>query len=150
MSPQNLVLELGQRLGITLALDNAGLARLMIDNSLPIDFEHDEAGDRLLVYATICTAPSAAERVSLFTELLSANLFGVDLAGCAPALDSVRDELLLWCAFTEQTSIDSAMAALENLVAQAEQWRTRAARQDSSAPQSPDAPGGNFDNFMLA
>ena len=150
MSPHNLVLELGQRLGITLALDSAGLARLMIDNSLPVDFEHDEVGDRLLVYATISTAPAAADRLALLTELLSANLFGADLGGCAPALDSVRDELLLWCAFTEQTGIDSAMAALENLVAQAEQWRARGARTDATAPQDLGAPSGPLDNFMLA
>lgn len=151
MSPHNLVQELGQRLGITLALDHAGLARLMIDNTLPVDFEHDESGDRLLVYCTLGVTPLGEERDALLAELLSANLFGAELGACAPALDVVRDELLLWFALDERSDIDGAMNALENLVAQAEHWRARIAGGTAELPAGgAAAPSGDLDKFMLA
>ncbi|WP_174999247.1 type III secretion system chaperone [Rugamonas aquatica] len=151
MTPQNLVQELGQRLGITLTLDQAGLARLMIDNTLPVDFEHDESGDRLLVYSTLGITPLGEERETVFADLLSANLFGAELGPCSPALDMVRDELLLWFALDEQSDIDGAMKALENLVAQTEHWRSRiASGGDDLASSGAPTPNGNLDNFILA
>lgn len=149
MSPHNLVLELGQRLGITLSLDQAGLARLMIDNVLPVDFEHDESTGRLLVYATLGVTPSGGAREAVFAALLSAHLFGAETGACAPALDPVRDELLLWFALDEHSSLEQAMDALEQLVSCTEHWRERIAAGEPAASELA-APAHDNSHFILA
>ncbi len=74
MTPRNLIEELGRRLNTTLALDGAGLARIVVDDSLPVDFELDEANERLLVYSVIGILPEGKAREQFFEELLAANL----------------------------------------------------------------------------
>ncbi len=71
MTPRNLIEELGRRLNTALALDDAGLARIVVDDSLPVDFELDEANERLLVYSVIGILPAGKARERFFEELLA-------------------------------------------------------------------------------
>jgi Tir chaperone protein (CesT) family len=125
MSPHHLVEEIGRRLGVALVPDDAGMARLMVDGTLAVDFELDDANDRVFVCGTIGILPAGPQREALFGDLLAANLFGADLGPCSPALDVERNELLLWFALDERDDIDGAVRALEDLVARLESWRGR-------------------------
>ncbi len=140
MTPQNLVEELGRRLNTTLLLDDAGLARIVVDGTLPVDFELDDANGRLLVYAVIGILPSGPDRERFFESLLAANLFGTETGACSPAFDRERNEMLLWFSFGEEAHIETAMSALENLVAQAEYWRSELSNaqtnRETAAPQA--------------
>lgn len=127
MSPQHLVEEIGRRLQVNLALDGFGLARLMIDGHLAVDFELDEPADRLLVCAALGILPAGPRREAVLIELLGASLFGTGLGGCTPAFDAERFELLLWFPLDERHDVEQAVALLENLVAMTETWRTRLA-----------------------
>ncbi len=152
MTPRNLIEELGRRLNTALTLDDAGLARIVVDDTLPVDFELDEANERLLVYSVIGILPSGPAREQFFEELLAANLFGAQTGQCSPAFDRERNEMLLWFALGEDAHIDGATAALENLVEQALRWQDR--RNDSHAgapPAGAESPGSvALDGFVRA
>ncbi|THF57286.1 type III secretion system chaperone [Pseudothauera rhizosphaerae] len=135
MHPRHLTEELGRHLGVPLALDDAGLARLIVDGQLTLDFELDAGQDRLLAYAVIGTPPGGG-REALFAELLAANLFGAETGRASPALDSTRGELLLWLAFDDGTDVQDALAALGDLVTQATYWRSRLAGNGATSPAS--------------
>lgn len=152
MNLRNLVEELGRRLNTPLALDGSGLARIIVDQSLPVDFELDEPRGTLLVYCVVGILPPGGAREAFFEKLLAANLFGAQLAPCSPAFDTERNEILLWFSLTEAAHIDGAIAALENLVGLAEQWRADLARAQTSdiAVAQPVAAPASFEAFMRA
>ncbi len=152
MTPRNLVEELGRRLNTPLALDRAGLARIIVDGNLPVDFELDEPNGRLLVYAVIGILPAGRAREQFFESLLSANLFGAETGPCSPAFDRERNEMLLWFAVGEDGNIDEMTTLLENLVGRAEHWRTELARAQSGGNQldSDAAEPSNFESFVRA
>ena len=153
MSIPELVKELGNHFNVALALNHDGMARLQLDDELLIDFEHDEASSRLLVYAAIGMLPAGAEREALMLELLEANLFGSGTGSCAPAFDSAQSEFLLWFAAEEADSVAGLVPKLENLAIQAEKWRDRlrqpGVKASDSASLAQSAPGG-FDFFLRA
>ena len=155
MNSRTLVEELGRRLGVPLALDGAGLARLMVDGQLAIDFELDEARERLLVYAVIGSLPAGPGREALFAELLAAHLFDAETGGTAPALDRERGELLLWLALDTHADTERAHSALLALAGQVEHWRGRLLEHaggqqatPAAAPGLPPAP--DFGAFLRA
>jgi hypothetical protein len=152
MTPRNLVEEIGRRLNIQLALDGGGLARIIVDGALPVDFELDEVNGRLLVYAVLGMLPTGAAREQFFESLLAANLFGAETGPCSPAFDRERNELLLWFALGEEAHIDGATASLEYLVGQAEQWRARLAEAETAYPETVHgaAAAASLDGFMRA
>jgi hypothetical protein len=151
MTPRNLVEELGRRLNTPLALDDAGLARIIVDGALPVDFELDEARGALLVYAVIGILPPGRTREQFFEDLLAASLFGSQTGTCAPAFDRERNEMLLWFAVSEDAHLDEVATALENLVQQAEYWRDQLAKLQTSAPAGDSAaPVSVLDGFVRA
>ncbi len=151
MTPRNVVEELGRRLNTPLALDGAGLARIVVDGTLPVDFELDDANARLLIYAVIGILPAGAAREHFFESLLAANLFGAETGPCSPAFDRERNEILLWFAIGEEAHIETTLAGLENLVAQAEQWRIQITEAQNGHAQTgvAAAPAG-LNSFMRA
>ncbi len=154
MNLRNLVEELGRRLNTPLALDAGGLARIIVDQSLPVDFELDEPHNLLLVYAVIGILPAGTAREQFFEKLLTDNLFGAQMAPCSPAFDPERNEILLWFSLGESAHIEGAVDSLEKLVGLAEQWRnelTQAQMSDNSeAPESDGYPPPAFNTFMRA
>jgi hypothetical protein len=154
MNLRNLVEELGRRLNTPLALDASGLARIIVDQSLPVDFELDEPHNLLLVYAVIGILPAGTAREQFFEKLLSDNLFGAQMAPCSPAFDPERNEILLWFSLGESAHIEGAVDSLEKLVGLAEQWRnelTQAQMSDNSEAEASDGyPPPAFNTFMRA
>jgi hypothetical protein len=151
MTPRNLIEEIGRRLNTPLALDDAGLARIIVDGALPVDFELDEANERLLIYAVIGILPLGRVREQFFENLLAASLFGAQTGLCSPAFDRERNETLLWFAVGEDAHLDEAAAALENLVQQAEHWRDQLAKLQTNAPEGASAAAATvLDSFVRA
>lgn len=139
MDLRQLCEEIGRQLGVSLTLDSAGLARLMVDGRFSVDFELDSPQDRLLVYSSIGLPPAGAAREALYGELLAAHLFGQATEGCAPALDSERNELLLWLQFGPDSDVHRASTAIEALLAQVAHWQQRLSTLAASATLN--APG---------
>jgi Tir chaperone family protein CesT len=154
MNLRNLVEELGRRLNTPLALDAGGLARIIVDQSLPVDFELDEPHGLLLVYAVIGILPAGPTRERFFEKLLSDNLFGAQMAPCSPAFDPERNEMLLWFSLGESAHIEAAVDSLEKLVGLAEQWRNELTQaqmgEDSSAEAEDFHSQATFGSFMRA
>jgi Tir chaperone protein (CesT) family len=152
MTPHNLVEELGRRLNTPLALDKARLARIIVDGSLPVDFELDEPNGRLLIYSVIGILPAGRAREQFFERLLAANLFGAETGPCSPAFDRERNEMLLWFSVGEDGNIEEVIVALENLVGRCEHWRAELAQAqtvDSELEPEPIESSG-FESFVRA
>lgn len=152
MTPHHLVEELGRRLNTPLALDKAGLARILVDGTLAVDFEFDEPNGRLLIYSVIGILPTGRARERFFERLLTANLFGAETGPCSPAFDAERNETLLWFAVGEDGNIEEVIAALENLVGRSEHWRAELVQAQAVDPELEPEPAesGGFESFVRA
>lgn len=124
MSFATLIEAAGQRLGAPLALDHAGLARLVVDGRHTIDFELEDGGETLFVSGVLGPLPPDG-REALYADLLAASLFGTRTGGFQAALDPVRRELLLWEAHRSAPEVEVFVARLEALAAQLEDWKQR-------------------------
>lgn len=124
MSFATLIEAAGQRLGAPLALDHAGLARLVVDGRHTIDFELEDGGGALFVSGVIGPLPPDG-REALYADLLAASLFGARTGGFQAALDPVRRELLLWEAYRSPLEVEAFVARIETLAAQLEAWKQR-------------------------
>ncbi|MDH5857321.1 type III secretion system chaperone [Lampropedia aestuarii] len=128
MSADQLLQEASQKLGCTLAFNYAGVASLRVDAEHQIDLEKQEGSNNLLIIGVIGALP-AKQSAMYLTELLAANLFGVQTQGFQPALDSVRQELLLWQSFSDTENVAEFVQRLEILAQLLEHWKQRLAAQ---------------------
>ena len=74
------------------SLDDRGMARMQLDGTLIIDFEHDATHDVLHLYSTIAAAP--ADCGAHLRLLMEANLFLDRSVGTTFAFDSMTNEFL--------------------------------------------------------
>jgi hypothetical protein len=74
------------------ALDDRGMARLQLDGTLVIDFEHDATNNVLHLYSSIAPAPQQCE--AQLRLLMEANLFLDRSVGATFALDSLTNEFM--------------------------------------------------------
>lgn len=128
MSADQLLQEASQKLGCTLAFNYAGVASLRVDAEHQIDLEKQEGSNNLLIIGVIGALP-AKQSAMYLTELLAANLFGVQTQGFQPALDSVRQELLLWQSFSDTENVAEFVQRLEILAQLLEHWKKRLSAQ---------------------
>jgi hypothetical protein len=74
------------------SLDERGMARMQLDSTIIIDFEHDATNDVLHLYSSIAPAPDdCAAQLRL---LMEANLFLDRSVGTTFALDSITGEFM--------------------------------------------------------
>lgn len=131
MSTHQLLQEASHKLGCTLAFNYAGVASLRVDAEHQIDLEKQEGSDSLLIIGVIGALPSNQSAMYL-TELLAANLFGVQTQGFQPALDPVRQELLLWQTFSDTENVAEFVQRLEILAQLLAHWKQRLSAQSNA------------------
>ena len=95
MRVEQLVRELGIRLGLALALDGNGMCRLVFNGGTTVDREAlRDDGEKFILYSVLGKLrPGPRER--LYRTLLEANLPTEDNAAGVFALDVERDEVIL-------------------------------------------------------
>ncbi len=116
MHAADLIADFAQRSQLlSLKLSDEGTARLVIDATLTVDLEHDEARGQLHL-TTNLGQPPLEEREAFYARVLAANLFGRATAGASLALDPASMEILLVRTLelesTDSTKFETALEAL--------------------------------------
>jgi hypothetical protein len=122
-----LLQSLGERLRIEgLQLNDQGVCRLVIGESLEINIEHASVEDSVHVYAVLGKAPDF-DREKFFAGLLEAQHFAREIGeGCAFGLDSATGEILLHRKMTVSNLTEETLQqALNEFVNWAEHWQEK-------------------------
>lgn len=150
MEAQDLLTNLGTVIGLPdLKFDAQGCARLVFDQSTPVDLEHDPQSGCIQVYSVLGPTPPGDD-LPLYRKLLEANLFGTETHGATLAIDAVRREILL-CRRVDlsNATVDSFNLALESFVATTEHWKQQLDRGEVSDAASPPAYERHLQDFAL-
>jgi Tir chaperone protein (CesT) family len=90
-----------------------------------VDFELDESGGQLFLYASLGARPAAGSS-GLYEQLLAGNLFWKDTGGATPGLDREGDRVVLLQSLpAERVSEADLKVAVERFVDVAEAWTRR-------------------------
>lgn len=121
--------EVGSRIGLDgMRLEEDGSAVLMLDE-IVVNLELDEAGDRLLMYASL--GRPAGGREALYEALLRGNFLWGATGGATLSLDPGEGDVMLQQAATASTLDGAALEALlEDFANAAESWAGRVAAGD--------------------
>lgn len=139
-----LVATLGGALGVEdLALDEAGYALLIFDETIVVNLEFDPVGGRMLFYCFLAELPEEPP-ASLLKEALAANLLWHGTRGATLALEEMGNGLTLCHAEAISSLTDRGLEdVLDAFVQTAADWREKAANllEDAATP----APGEGGD-----
>ncbi len=140
MDANQLLTSLGLTVGLPdLAFDGNGCARLLFDQRLAVDFEHDADTGSIHLYAVLGSSPAQGSGEALYRRLLEGNFFGVQTQGAVLSIDTARGEILL----SRTVDVDAASSAdfervIEKFLAAAGHWQEALAggAHDDVAPDS--------------
>jgi len=134
MRVEQLVRELGIRLGLPLALDGNGMCRLVFNGGATVDLEAlRDDGEKFIIYSVLGKL-RPGPREALYRTLLEANLPTEDSAAGVLALDVERDEVMLQ-RILDGTSLTAVHLAeiVEKFVDSAVRWTEQIERFDQRA-----------------
>lgn len=131
MNLENLLAELGQRLGVgTIELDGGGGCVLAFDDNLVVEIEASDDPPGMTFSSALGPVP-AGDRSAIFTELLEANLLGRGTGPASFGFDSDLDEIVLSRLINRtEIDIDSFEAELETFLQVLSVWRQRYDRHE--------------------
>ncbi len=139
MTPDNLLADLGQRMGLpNLKFNEHGLCRLAFDTTILIDVERGDDPQSVHLYSVLAPIP-AEGREALFERLLTANLFGHETGGATFGLDLLNNDIVL-SRTLDTTRLDGNdfAAQVDVLVNAVENWSKQlAAAPESAASEAP-------------
>jgi hypothetical protein len=148
MRVEQLVRELGIRLGLALALDGNGMCRLVFNAGATVDLEAlRDDGEKFIIYSVLGKL-RPGPREPLYRTLLEANLPTEDNAAAVFALDVERDEVILQ-RILDATSLTAVHLAeiVEKFVDIAVRWTERIERFDQRAIGAGKAERGDMDEL---
>lgn len=131
MRANELVVELGVKLGIPLRLSEAGTCRVTFDDD-DVDFE--QSGDALYIMAEIA---SAAGREDACGRLLTANWLGAESGGACIGLDAERNAFALYAVERGDVSYEEFEARLTLFIRALRYWKEWLAQPLASSSASP-------------
>ncbi len=142
MNAQELVAELGVKLGISLELSETGTCRVHFDDD-DVDFE--QAGNALYIMADIA---SAAGREDICGRLLAANNLGAESGGACIGLDVGRNTFTMHTVFRGGANYEDFEAELTLFIKALRYWKEWIALSISSAPAA-SAAGTDDPSFAM-
>ncbi len=127
MKVEAAIAELGQKMGVTLQLDDNRACRLVFDGQLSVDIEAPTAlPDHLIMSCGVSPDLFPQAREAVLRSLLHANLFGQDTGGGVLALDEARGEVVLQRTLAmAQCDLEDLLGALELMLQTAQGWVDR-------------------------
>ena len=141
----SLLAALGAKIGLPdLAPNEDNVCRIVIDDTVVIDMEHQPGTDNFQAFAVVGGDPGG--NVALLRKLLSANLFGQGTGGSVLGLDDQRGEILLTQGFDLSTTTEVAFVAkMESFSDYVRSWLDEVNEElDSASEESAEAePGDN-------
>jgi Tir chaperone protein (CesT) family len=148
MRVDQLVREMGVRLGLPLALDGNGMCRLVFNGGMNVDVEAlRDDGEKFIIYSVLGKL-RPGPREALYRALLEANLPSEDGTLGVLALDVERDEILLQ-RILDATSLTAVHLSeiVEKFVDVAVRWTERIERFDQRAVTVGPAERGDADEL---
>jgi hypothetical protein len=138
MDAHQLLSALGLTMGLPdLAFDANGCARLIFDQAIAVDLEHDDEADCIHIYHVLGTTPSVGDGENLYRRLLEGNLFGAQTQGAALSVDASAQEIVIGRMFdVAGASTTSFAEAMEKFLAAVEHWQSELKTIAQSAPAS--------------
>src|SRR5687768_3051537 len=117
--------ELGAQIGLSdLALDENGLARVVFDGTLTVDFESMDEGRVLHLSSVVAALDGSDREEALFERLLQANLLGIATGGAHFSISEGDGEVLLERKLpVEVLACSSFVNAVETFVNHLEGWK---------------------------
>ncbi len=141
MHLRDLLLEHSRFAGIPLALDEAGLCHLVINDEHVINLETGD-GDNFFLYSQVMELPDRGNE-TLYQTLLKANLYGKRTQGLVFALDSHGTQVIL---FKELLGANTDFVAyydtLQLFVNQLVYWKQELAKVSDPTASSQEGPKG--------
>ncbi len=102
-----------------------GGCTLEFDGGLEVTFELAPGGSMVHVYSTLLTIAPGAGREAMLATVLQLHLFGMATQDCYFGLDPQHDRVILFKTVDLALHDEgSALQAVENLVNQAERWKS--------------------------
>lgn len=140
MKTEQLINDLGLTMGLQgLTMNEDGCARLVFDDKLAVNFEHDPETGELVIYMTLSLIP-AEDREAFFLSLLEGNFARTQTAGFTLAVDSNNDEVILCQSIlNEELGTASFVRIIENFINIGEQWHTNIKFAMASVKAKPDS-----------
>jgi hypothetical protein len=126
MTIDEVLTQLGTRLGLMLKLDSQNCCRLVFDGEVDVDLEVPaDDRSRLFLHTVVGNVPSLG-RETFYETLLDANRFGSGVGAAVLSVDPMRQEVLLHRALAlDALGVDEITAALEDFVARTVSWTER-------------------------
>jgi hypothetical protein len=117
MNASDLLTDFSQRMGLPpITFSNDGTARILVDDSLPIDWQHDEARRQLHLMVSFGPPPEGAERETFLLRVLAANLLGRETGGAVFSFDPGAGDIVLTRTLdldaTDSIALEEALNAL--------------------------------------
>jgi hypothetical protein len=140
---QGLLGEFGRTIGLDdLELDEDDYCALLIDDSLVINMEFDDAGNKLVLYSLI--GEPAGERTAAYDRLLRANYLGRETGAASLSLHPDGKGVVL-SQWLPMPGLDGKRftTELERFVNQTEAWTKRLPQLAASSEGEP-APASEF------
>lgn len=145
MNVQQHLADLAATLGLpTLELNESGCARLLFDETIAVNFEHNDAKGQLNLYSYLGELP-AGGREAFYRDMLVGNLLGLQTQGSTLGIDPELNEVVLSRSIMiEEVSLESFANMLDKFVGCAEYWtlqldNSRQNRAESAATISESA-----------
>ncbi len=140
MDANQILTSLGLTVGLPdLAFDGNGCARLLFDQRLAVDFEHDADAGSIHLYTVLGSSPAQGSGEALYRRLLEGNFFGIQTQGATLSMDAARGEIILSRSVELDTisSVDFERV-IEKFLAAAGHWQEALAggAHDDVAPDS--------------
>lgn len=151
MKIEDLLAQLGQKMGIALQLDENRACRLVFDDSITVDFEAPEAlAGKLMMSCLVAADVRPDERETVFRTLLEANLCGRGTGGAVLAMNDETDEVVLQRILeVRHTDLQDLEVALDQLLQYGEAWSARLANRRPDGPSALEGSTPGISHSML-
>ena len=140
MDAHQILTSLGLAVGLPdLKFDGKGCARLLFDQRLAVDFEHDADAGCIHLYTVLGASPAPGSGEAMFRHLLEGNFFGTQTQGASLAIDPSRNEIILSRTVeVEATSSEDFARVIEKFLAATSHWQEQLAgsAHDEAPPDS--------------
>jgi len=123
MNVQQHLADIAATLGLpTLELNESGCARLLFDETIAVNFEHNEPEGKLSLYSYLGELP-AGGREAFYRDMLVGNLLGLQTQDSTLGIDPELNEVVLSRSMMiEEISLEPFANMLDKFVGCAEYW----------------------------
>lgn len=124
----------GKEIGLAdLSLNDDGVCSLTFDKTINVDIVYRKEFDQLGFVSSVLTLPPEGKE-QFYLELLKANAFGFELAGCTLGVDAEKGTVILsYLLISSVVTYDLFKTVLANFVDLSEEWMSKSDKLTADA-----------------